>query len=223
LYGQIGDSFRTARWCSGTDAVAAVMRGELGETLVIQSLARPNGRVQPPSVVATAEKIEFDVNPKTGTIVFTAANYRWDPKDPTPKNLRFTHMIGMVDPAQRSKTLIGASRPGEACFGSPAISPTGDRLLVLVGDFDASAGSLTPKELAIMPVQVEGFKVASPVAKGALFEPTWSPNGKQVAYVKRGPTGKRSIYVANVDGSDERNISGDTGDFGSPKFSPQTK
>ena len=58
------------------------------------------------------------------------------------------------------------------------------------------------------------------VAKG-VFEPSWSPNGKDVIYARRdGPA--RPIFKIDVASGAETKLTHDEGEYGYPVLSPQT-
>ncbi|AIE83377.1 TolB family protein [Fimbriimonas ginsengisoli] len=222
MYSQLGDSFRTARWCA-PDTIAAVMRGDNGEVLIVQRIALHGEKLEPPKMVAIADRIDLDVSPADGTIVFTATKVRWPAKTALPKSQRYPHYLAFYRLGDSNATLIAPTVMGDDCYGSPAVSPQGDRVLVVTGTYDPASGGLVPKNLVTVPIQSGGILAKSVLVDAPVFEPTWSPDGKRIAYVKRTPSGNRAIFVANNDGSDEKNLSGDKGNFSSPKFSPQTR
>lgn len=228
LYGRLGESFRIARWCGGKTAVAAVMRRDRGELLIVQTLPKGTEKVSPPAVIAAGDHIDFDVNPKDGSVVYTVQNFQWPTAPPAEfvKNGKvsrpFAHYVGLLKVGESSKMIV-AVPDDRACFSSPTISPAGDRVLLVVGPYDPSSESIQPQQLVTMPTQEGGGNAVARLVTSPVFEPSWSPKGDRLVYVKRTPGGKRGIYVCNADGSGEQALSGDSGNFGSPKFSPQTK
>jgi len=221
-YGDFGTSFRVAKWCANGDAIAAVLLGDRGETLVIQPIPKSGERTKKPTFLATADHIDFDVNPKDGGIVFAVTGFHWagDPK--VPVNQRPRHFLALWHMGDPHPTpVVSTSGDGEA-YGPPAISPQGDKLIVAVGPFNVSSGQMEPVVLMTMPIQAGAAQAAAQLAKGAIYEPTWSPKGDQIAYARNNGS-YRAIYVANADGSNEHSITGVTGRYGFPKFSPQVK
>ena len=72
-----------------------------------------------------------------------------------------------------------------------------------------------------MPLQPNGGSAGAPIAKGTIYEPSWSPAGDKIVFARREVDGKRSIFSINKDGTGERKISDGKGNYGFPKFSPQ--
>ena len=230
LYGGIGTSFRVAKWMKNRTYIAAVMRRDEGETLLVQNMQEKDGKFEPPAVVAAGSHIDITVSPKDGVLVYDIQDFQWpDPRN-IPEAFRkggkitrpVAHMVGIVDPVAKGPSEpVVASSEDNACFGSVSASPDGTRIALVLGPF--TNGSLDPKALFVFPLKSGAQAAGARMVVGAVYEPSWSPDGKQLTYVKRDADGKRSIYVINADGSGERSITGGKGDFGYPIFSPQTK
>jgi TolB protein len=117
----------------------------------------------------------------------------------------------------------GLHRVGDGCTGRkeppacpdssfPAISPDGARIAFtrafgrVVDDYIAHAG--------IYVVNVDGShlrKVSLPATRTAEdIEPQWSPDGRQIVFVRHNntakPAGKQAIYVINADGTRLRRV-----------------
>jgi len=223
LYSQFGDSFRLARWCAANDAIAAVMRSDRGESLIVQPLPKNGEKVPPPIPLASGDRIDFDVSPKDGSIAFIVQNYRWTSASPVPKERRFLHCVGMWKPGTSTPVVIAQGLDDKSSFASPAISPAGDKVLMTVGPFDRASGSMTPTALVTMPLVENAAASAAKLVDGEVYEPSWGPKGDKIAYAKRGANGSRAIYIIGADGAGEHTLSGDTGSYSFPKFSPQGK
>jgi len=239
LYDQLGDSFRAAKWCFGKQAVAAVMRGDHGETLLIQQLPEGNDPTPRPAVVAMAERIDFDVSPVDGAVIFSATNVQvTDEQKAALKKAHITgglirHALGYWKEGDTNPHFISRVMDDKVAYGSPKVSPDGERVIVTAGSFDPKVGSMTPEALLSFPFSeevpmdpndpnVQGMVHREAVLlRGPVYNPSWSPTGKQIAYVKTNPAGKRAIFVINFDGTGERSVTGDTGDYAMPVFSPQ--
>jgi hypothetical protein len=217
IYGQLGDRFRIARWDNGTNAIVAVMGSDRGEVLIYQDLTKPGD----PKVISTGAHIDFDINPKDGSVVFTVEDFLWPPKSAVPPAERFRHLVGGWSPAKGLSIML-PSRDDKVAFGSPAINPAGDKVLVVMGAFDRSSDTLTSKALITMPTEGNAAAGVAKLVEGSVYEPTWSPTGDRIAYAKTA-NGSRAIYIAGADGSGEHTLTGDTGTYGHPLFSPQTK
>jgi hypothetical protein len=231
-YAKFGNSFKVARWCKGKTWIAAIMRRDQGEILVLQNMqAKPDGRLPRPMPVAAGDKIEFDVSPKDGSIVFAVQNFQWPDENTIPPQFHkgntitrpFNHIVGHVDPGSSvMEGPIAASKNDDIAFGSPSISPDGASVLLVIGKYENSAG-LAPKVLATAPVQENGIASATKLTEGEVFEPTWSADGELIAFAEHVKTGKRALVQMHKDGSGRLELTGQTGDFGNPVFSPQAK
>ncbi len=71
IYGNLGTSFRVAAWCGNQKYIAAIMRREAGEILIVQEMNIVNGKFPPPRPIMAGDKVDFAVNPKDGNVVFT--------------------------------------------------------------------------------------------------------------------------------------------------------
>jgi hypothetical protein len=231
-YKNLGNSFRIARWCKGKKYIAAIMERDSGEALVIQDMTPDGDHYKSPMLAAVGDHIDFAVNPKTGDIVYALQGFAWPDPQSIPPEFRkgnrittpFRHMVADFDPTQQQKgiQIIGASKDDRQAFGSPAISPDGSTLLLVAGTFDPTGGGFTPKALVTMPNQPAGLHSAANIAPGEVYEPAWDPTGTRIVLVHRDKRGKRSLYSMNKDGSDIKDISKSSGDYGNPTFSPQT-
>jgi len=229
LYKKFGNSFKTARWGVDKDLVAAVMKRDVGELLIVQKLNAADQKDLIPLPLMGGEHVFVDVAPKTGVIVFTVQAFEFvDPDNPEPQFVKngkaikpFSHGVFAFDPAQRkSVRLVQVPTDKDSnCFGPPSVSPDGSQVVVTTGTWDGT--DFKPAGMIIMPVEDGGIGKGSLIAKGEIYEPSWHPNGHTLVYVKR-ENGKRGIYTIEKDGSGEKKIA-DDGNYMQPKFSPQSK
>ena len=228
IYGSLGKSFRIARYLLDKRYIAAVMRRDEGELLVLQDLKPVGDKVPKPRAIVAGDHIEFDVNPKDGSVVFSVQNFRWPEIGAVPEQYRkgnritypFRNAVGIVDPVQTTPGIVVATPDDKAAFGSPRISPDGNRILLIQGALEE--GSLRPAALLTLPYRPGGIRQASPLVQGDVYEPSWSPDGKTVAFAKR-VGGKRDIYTITAEGASETNLTKGQGDFATPLFSPTAK
>lgn len=235
-YGKLGTSFKTARWAKGKKYIAAVMRREDGEVLVLQNLEPQTDEEARPIAVVAGDKVQFDVDPVSARIVYTVQNFQYveitrNMQDeqgklkPEFQKKPFSHMVGLIDldnPHAQDKTgVIAATNDDKHSFGMPAISPDGSSVLVPVGPY--VSGALEPAELDSLPCHPLGIRGMTHLIRGPADEPSWSPDGRQFTFVMRNSSGKRAIFTANKDASNMADKTGAKGDFSFPKFSPQTK
>ena len=225
VYGALGKSFRIARYLPGKGSIVAVLRRDEGESLVFQDMTPgANGKLPKPRPVAAGDHVDFDIDPTSGTVAFTVQNFRWPDPAAAPEQFRkngritvpFRNMVGLLD-AKGQESIVGAAPDDRAAFGSPRVSPDGTRLLLVQGPIDESG--LRPKALLTLPLRAGGIGQASPLAQGEVYEPSWSPDSKRIAYAKR-VGGKRDLFTITAEGSDEKSLTNGKGDFASPLFSP---
>lgn len=237
FYKGIGSSFKSAKWVKGRRYIAAVMRGDEAETLVLQPMDRlPNGQMAPPSILGIGERVEFDVNADAGIVVFTINHPRptlkseitqedWTSgrieqlkkgfNDPTK------HMLGIVNiDLQRGGPILRSIDDKDA-LTSPSISPDGTTLVVCVGKYEGD-GNFTHEFLYTYAAQVGAGQTVRELIAGDARDPSWSPDGNKIVYVKALEDGTREIRTVNVDGSEDKAIASGKGDFIKPVFSPQT-
>lgn len=227
LYGQFGTSFRIAKYFKQRELIAAVVRREEnGECLIIQDL-KPDekGNTKPASKIFDAAKIDIQVDAKTGNLVFLVMEVI-PPlgQDGKPVKLPFVHGLFMLDPTkapQEAVAPIFLSPNPKQCVGEIALNPDGSSLMAIGGEYSGN-GNFTPAALISCPIQPQGFRAASQLGRGLISNPSFSPDGKKIVYIKR-EGANRAVFLADADGSSARNLTGTNGDFGTPLFSPQTK
>jgi dipeptidyl aminopeptidase/acylaminoacyl peptidase len=227
IYGGLGKSFRIARYFGDKRYIAAIMKRDEGEVLVIQDLQLVNDKVPKPEPIVAGDRIEFDIDPKTNRVAFSVQNFRWvDPKVVPPrfrKNNKiivpFRNFVGMVSPGDQP-TPITASPDDNVGFTAPRVSPDGSRLLLIAGPM--KDGALEPKSLITMPFTANGIQAKAILSEGEVYEPSWSSDSKQILFAKR-TNGKRDIYKIGADGANLSNLTKGSGDFYTPLFSPLTK
>jgi hypothetical protein len=227
-YENLGTSFRIAKWVKGKRYIAAVMRSDTGEVLVLQDLEPGDKGLKPPRPVVAGEHVEIAISPKDGKVVYSVQNFRWPNDKMIPDQFKkgnvvtvpFRHSIGIFDPENPDESApVAISNSDKIAFGPPSISPDSSVIAVTVGNFADTA--LAPKQLVVMPLRSGGGASPAVLVQGEVYEPSWHPNGKSLVYVKRA-NGKRTVFTIGNDGSNEKPLSTD-GDFASPKFSPQSK
>lgn len=234
IYKRFGQSFKSARWFGERRYIAAIMsREEPGEALIIQDMQPDEkGNFHPPQLVSLAQKINMDVDPKSGSLVFTLTDVLpildSDGKPATdpngqPVTLPFKNAVLMFTPKEGKldRVIIGASPNREITFCSPVVSPDGTAMMFLVGKY-LGDGNIEVKELDTCPLVSAGIQTHTMLDQGAISDPVYSPNGQKIAYVKREGS-KQAIFVADKNGSASRNLTGTSGDFAHPVFSPQYK
>ena len=232
IYKRFGQSFRAARWFGNRRYIAAVMRREdRGESLIIQdSEPDEKGTLRPPQIVFVAEKINLAVDPKTGNLVFSITDVLPIPSaNGTPtlgedgKEIKygFVHALFRLDSTANPPKLevIGSSPQKDVSFSSPVVSPDGASIMFLVSKY-LGEGSSEVMALEQCPLTAGGIQSHTTLTTGSITDPCFSPDGRKIAYVKREGS-HQSIFIASSDGSSAKNLTGSSGDFASPAFSPQ--
>lgn len=232
VYQDLGTSFRAATWGKEKQWVVAVMRREEGEVLILQDMIRP----RPPIIVAAGDRIDFDVNPQSGVVVFTVqgarlANLSAIPKDKlkeAQQDLAHRHRIGFIDPESVSQdslyakpTYLPPSDSDKMSFGSPAVSPDGSTVIVVVGPYSVDGG-IQPERLLGLSTTPGAGQSPWLIAEGQVADASWSPDGERVVYTRR--VGReRAICTNSARGGNEKVLTTGKGDFAHPTFSPQVK
>jgi len=224
-YGSLGTSFREAQWCNNHHTIVAVMRRDSGEILIAQDMKMGDGKFPPPHAIIAGDHIDFAVNPKDGNVIYCLNGFQWPdaasanagPDGKKPKK-PFINAVGGVD--FEGKNFVIAANQGELTFGSPAISPDGATVVVILGK--VTNGESNPIGMAIMPA-TDNSSFKRRQFKGDIHEPSWSPDGTRILAAVRLPGKPRTIFEIPIDGSPPRNVTGDQGSFGFPHYSPQTK
>lgn len=226
-YKRLGTSFREARWGINKEWVYAVMRGDEGETLLAQSMTE----AKPPIVLAMGDRIEFDVNPKTGSVVYAVLGYRVPiPENPSKEDIaRIKQMMAMphrlmevkpwADPSE-AVTPVAMSSINKVCFSHPKVSPDGNSVLISVGKY-LGDGNQQMQGLLAAPLAQNGISSASPLLKGEVFDYSWSPNGKKIAFIRKSPEGIRTIFVIDKEVGEAKQLSDGKTDYSRPIYSPQ--
>ncbi len=230
-YGDIGTSFRLARWCKGKQWIAAIMHREEGDILVCQSMTQHDGKYDPPIPLVAGEHIDLTVSPATGAIFFAVRDFQWPTKEPPKEWVKegkvtrpFAHIIGSFDMDPKSQSKVVLVAPSEKiCFGSPAVSPDGKQIIAVVGDYSGDGG-ISPNGLLIMPSEpVRGIEPKG-LVRGLISDPSWNPNGHQILFLKRDQDNVRSIFRVTPDSSSPPEpLTKGKLNYSTPLFSPQTK
>jgi len=228
-YGSLGNSFRIAKWSRNKRFIFAVMRRDEGEIFIIQDLQDKDGIFPPPQPIAAGDRIDFAISPKDGRAFYTVSGFQWPDPAKAPKEYRkgnvvtvpYRHAVGIIDPEKGPEGPVGISTNDGLAFSAPKISPDGSEIALILGNY--KDGALEGKQLMLTPAKPAGGQASALLVPGEVFEPAWHPNGKSLVYIKRNKAGKRAIFSINKDGTNEKDLTGDKGDFGFPMFSPQSK
>jgi hypothetical protein len=222
-----------ARWVS-PNWLVGIRRLDDSDSLILQSTDLKNGLRQPYAVIFTGRSLNFDVEPKTGTIVCAINGFRFNEGETIPpqfldaktnrvkmpfKNaLIFTTIENILT---KKFDVISASKDDKQAFGDLAISPDASGLAISVGTPDSN-DSLKPQGLVYINLKSPKDQPLR-LAAGEAFEPSWSSDGSQIVFTMRDGRGNRPIYTVAREGGEPRRVSPETGIFMQPSFSPQVK
>jgi hypothetical protein len=227
LYNRFGKSFRVARWLKSKRFIAAVMRREeKGEALIIQDFEPDkDGKIKPPMQFFNAEKIEIDVDPATQNIVANVLEVT-PPDGPDGKPLKagFVHGVFIIDPTMTSTEAVAPillSPDIKQCVTEIKCSPDGSTLLFTPAIYSGDGNGLSAG-LASCPLKLKGAGSGRQFLQGAISSPSYSPDGTKITYIKREGL-NRAVFIADSNGSNARNLTGTSGNYSRPLFSPQYK
>lgn len=230
FYRDLGNSFREAKWSHDRTYIAAVMRRETGEVLVVQNVVATDPQERQPIPVMYGSRIDFDVNPVGPGIVFTVQNFEFASPNDVPAEYRkdgkvvlpFRHFVGIFDPTKDAQSrlapILQPSKTNATAFGTPVFSADGSKIAFIQGKYVDGSG-FEPERLMVA-IPERGI---APLTNGAIYDPAWHPNGQSLLFIRRGEDGQRSIWSVNNDGSNERNLTQGKGNFAKPQYSPQSK
>ncbi len=229
----LGDSFKAARFVGGPKLIYTLMRREGGEVLVACSLEpvqRPDGIMAPPPPlpIFAGRKLAWDVAPN-GAAVVVINDFQWPNPDQVPEEFLkdgepmppFANGImslpSPTTPGGQQGPIVIFPDSGQKA-GDIAISPDGSQVAVVIGvDKD---GGFEPQGLFVFPNAPGGGQQGAGITEGAVSAPSWSPDGRELVYLKT-INGKRGIYRINSSGGVEKRVGKADKDYRSPKFSPQ--
>lgn len=232
IYHNLGTSFKSAYWAGGRAVILAVMRRDEGEICVINyTEPGPDGKTQMPRGFVAGSRVEIDSD--GGQVCVVAVHdFKWPDPDNIPqefiKDGRTTRpyknaVMVLQDVASASPKvipIIAAPDDSDQVYSYPTVSPDGSKLLVVLGK-QVGDNKVEPVGMLVMPVKEQGGAEAALLVRGEVSDPSWSPDGKKIVYVKRDDEGDNSIYTIGADGGGEARLA--QGNFLQPKFSPQVK
>lgn len=233
IYKNLGDSFRSARYAGDTQTIYSLMRREGGEVLVLSSLKpmpRPDGTQGPPNPipVLAGRKLSWDVA-QNGSAVVSINDFQWPDPDNVPadfiKNgepvMPFANALmslGVPGRADGAAGPIAIFPPNGERAGDISISPDGSKVAAVIGV--EKDGAFVPRLLVVFPNKANGGSEAIPLSEGAVSSPYWSPDSKEIVFLKN-TGGKRGIFKILASGGVEMRVGSSDKDYRSPKFSPQ--
>lgn len=226
VYSKLGGSFKSARFGLNRDYVVAIMKREDSEVLILQDLTKAAA----PYAVTAGQRVDFDINPVTGDIVFAAIDFQFSDPEQVPEQFivngrqkrPFNHVVGIVNPANPTQgALVVQNTDDKLAFSSPKYSPNGSTLALIIGPYEGS-GSIKSEQLALMPAADSGGRSTITLVRGDIREPAWTPDGQSIVYVRNDVPGQRPICMIGTSASEEKRIT-KIGRFQHPIPSPATR
>ena len=234
FFNQYGTSFKAAEWFADQKYIVAIMKGDEGETLLLQDMTPVQGQLKPPIALGSGDHVDMDLNRKDGRIIFALQGFKIterDIKNIPPEYIKngkvtppYRHMVGLLDPKSIAAGPAGIMAPvvqtpnDQNVFGAPIFSPDGSTVVVTYGVYKES--EMQMKGLVSMPARAGGGEAPSFIHKGAVTGMSFSGNGSQIAYSQRERDGRETVHVMSSDGQNDKVAA--AGNFTQPRFSPQT-
>lgn len=131
------------------------------------------------------------------------------------KNL-FLKAFSLVTTFAVLSSAYASNSPNGVTSEDPSLSPSGTEV-VLSANFDG------PQRIWIVGIDGNGLrKISKTVISTIENQPTWSPDGRRIAYVSTNGQGSE-IWVMQADGTYATKLTASTGNFSHPAWSPDGK
>lgn len=230
LFENLGESFRKARWSSDRSAMFAIMKGDASDVAIF-NLFPESGELAPPREIIRGDGVDLDVGPEGKAVVAVRRLFIKDEDRTRPEyqdengNFRkpFESALILVTLGAENEPpniqIVAAVNTLDQGFADPAISPDEESVVLVVGQFNED-GEFRPQGLVLMPLAPGGAQQGGILVQGVVRQPSWSPDGTQVTYIREDGN-YSNVYVFDLDTGRETKVSPD-GRYGYPKFSPQT-
>ncbi|MGI8922594.1 MAG: TolB family protein [Fimbriimonadales bacterium] len=193
-----------------------------GQAFVIQDMEPADEKDALAMAPVAGETIDIAMHPTAPQAVVAVINFRYpilsairkEKLKPDGSVTRdFVHAVFIAGLKEAKLTPIFFSQDGNQFMESPAISPDGTKVALVAKQ--KSGEKTTTIGLLIAPIERGGVGKADIVASGNVSEPSWSPDGEYLAFIKDG-----DIYTVQQSGGGEKNITQGKGKFRTPLFSP---
>lgn len=230
-YSKFGESFVLARPTNSEEYLYGLMRNESGFTVILQRLGIDPESGQPyrASELYRADRISLSTD-QSGRAMVVVSGFQFPPYADVPADFIkdgkvvppfhsaiFRLEIG-ANGAPISQLVTAIPNDGVETFGDAVLSANGAEIAVVIAQRVENQG-YQPLGLLRLPFEENGGAKIAPVVQGEVSAPDWSPDGKELVYLKRIGS-DLNVYRAKSDGSGEKKLSSG-GTWGSPKFSPQ--
>jgi len=194
------------------------------QDLVIQSLEPANEQEIPAKVPLAGERVEVCLDSKSSRAIVNVVDYRYPilsqippekikPGGKIERDFASAVFVFTLD-GKEAPYPIFLKKEEDLAMAGISLSPSGDELAMVV--LKKQKDAWIPQALLVAPVKPGGISEARRIARGAIEDPSWSPDGEKLTYIKDG-----DIYTINRDGSKETNLTRGKGKFFHPSFSPQ--
>lgn len=158
------------------------------------------------------------VSPDGNRLVFTYSQGEYGTGD-WGSDLHMLELPARGKAGVHSRVLLRHGKPGDA-VESASWSPDGRSMLITYQEALYEGQYYQGRRSLLQRLELETSRRET-IAPDA-GDPSWSPDGKQIAYIRTDPQRRQSLWVAQPDGSQPRQIAGSPEyvAMGGPRYSP---
>lgn len=249
VYDSLGyKSVKYARWSKDREYLMIVIKRDDGsEVLVAQKTEPVAGSELPgarkisltpetaPLPIVVGDRIEFDVSPVSGDVVYAVLGFQLPSMDNVPPQFKdhgvvklpFRHIVGIYHPgdpgifsdSETARAFIVLSDKDEFSFSQPKVSPDGTKVACQVGPYEG-AGIMQPHNIVLLEAKPKGSQETLVNSKS--LDISWHPNSKSLLFTAEAE-GYRSIFSVDIATKKVDKITGPNQSFSGPIWSPSTK
>lgn len=215
-----GEAFRQA-YVDGT-TLLGVYSTARGQALIIQELEPHDEAGAIPQAPFAGSALDVSFHAGSGLAVVAVLDFRFPNLAEVPQDAiqpdgsvktPFHNALFAVGLRNKSVVPIFVAPDDSQALVSPAISPDGLSVVFLI--VEPVGGAKRVSGMLVAPIEEGGVQKARPLTQGEISDPSWSPDGSRIAFVRDG-----DIYTIGADGSGETKVTNGEGRFSTPLFSP---
>ena len=215
-----GESF--SRGFVDGDMMLAQYTTSRGQTLILQDLNPADEKEAMPQAPLAGAAMDISFHGGTGKGVVAVTDFRFPTVADIPKEaigpngkVKVPFVNGLFGIGLRDKAVfpIFLAPDDSQTLMSPAVSPDGTKVAFVI--MEKQNGRKQVTGMLVAPIQEGGVQQAQTIARGEISWPSWSPDGKVLAFVRDG-----DVFTIGADGQGEKNVTNGKGSFTMPQFSP---